>query len=378
VPASGKLETTVKYGKLEEPDDSGKYILIIANCNDEGRDVMVNGKYTWESKHGFLPGDLFGEMFFFAGWTAVYLVIAMWYGCSMWFHADAKIPIQTWIFWTIMMGLMESFFKTGDLLVWNEDGTRFWFAMYTGVLVGALKRGISRCLVVMVSLGWGVVRDSLGSTMNKIIVLGVVYVGTSTARDIMTLFAITDNQTLSIDEEAELFDAVTILTFVVAAIDVTFYLWILDGMNATMQYLENMSQTTKLQRYLRLRLILLFSILFAVVWSVFSIVNTAMEDAILQEQQEWAVDAAMEINYLMVLVCVAVLWRPNPNAKEYAYVTEIPAMGGEDGEDELEMTGNIPSAMDDDDEDDESGGTATKNGGYSDEPSFQIDDAVHT
>jgi hypothetical protein len=378
VPPSGKLDTTVKYGKLEEPENSGTYILIIANCNDEGRDVMVNGDYTWASRHGYLPGDLFGEMYFFLFLTIVYFVIALWYGIAMKYYEDAEIPIQNWIFGTIMLGLLESFFKTGDYFVWNEDGTRFWFAMYTGVIIGVLKRGISRCLMVMVSLGWGVVRDSLGSTRKQIIALGIVYVGVSTARDVMTLFAITENETRTFKADVELFDVLTILTFIVAAIDVTFYMWILDALNGTMQYLENMNQSSKLQRYLRLRFILLFSVLFAVVWLVFGIVNTAMEESILPQQEEWAVDAVMEINYVMVLVSVAILWRPNPNAKEYAYVTELPAIGGEDGEDDLEMVGNIPSALDEDDDEEES--PSPTNGGYSDEQGgrLQVSDAIHT
>ena len=114
---------------------------------------------------------------------------------------------------------------------------------FVGVFVGVLKRGISRCLVLMVSLGWGVVRDTLGDQLNKITFFGILYVGTATARDVFTIFAITENQTLSIEEEEDLFDIVTILTFVVAAIDVTFYMWILDALNSTMQYLENMNQT---------------------------------------------------------------------------------------------------------------------------------------
>lgn len=351
VPATGSLEASVHYAKLEEPTISGKYVLVIANCNDEGRDVFVNGKYIWKSVHGYLPGDLFGEMFFFAFLTAVYLTLALWYGITMKVYEDAAIPIQKWILGAIVLGLLETFFRSGDYLVWNADGHRFWFAMYTGVLVGVIKRGLSRCLIVMVSLGWGVVRDKLDQ-INRIVVLGCLYVGTAAARDIMTIVAVVENQTLSIDEEEELFDAVTIITFVVAAIDVTFYMWILDALNGTMQYLENMNQTTKLLRYLRLRCILLFSILFAVMWSVFSLVNTYMEENILEEQQEWAVSALMELNYLAVLIGVAVLWRPTANAKDLAYVMELPALGGD--EHELEMSQNIPSAVDDDynDEDD--------------------------
>ncbi|KAI2489383.1 Lung seven transmembrane receptor [Fragilaria crotonensis] len=221
--------------------------------------------------------------------------------------------------------------------------------MYIGVIVGVIKRGLSRCLIVMVSLGWGVVRDRLDQ-MKAIVVLGLLYVGTAAFRDIMTIVAVTENETLSIKQEAELFDAVTIVTFVVAAIDVTFYMWILDALNGTMQYLENMNQRIKLMRYLQLRSILLFSILFAVLWSVFTLVNTYSDTAILKEQNVWAAGALMELNYLAVLVGVAYLWRPNASAKDLAYVMELPALGGDDDDNELEMTSNIPSALDDDDE----------------------------
>lgn len=218
--------------------------------------------------------------------------------------------------------------------------------------MGVLKCGISRCLIVMVSLGWGVVRDSLGATLPKIVALGIFYVAVSSVNEFMTVIAVEDMQTLSVEEEDELFDVVEILSFLVFVVDVIFVLWILDALNSTMEYLESMNQTRKLMRYLRFRCVFLFAILFSVVWVVFSLVDTYDEDGILEEQHEWVVLAAKELNYLFLLIGIAVLWWPNETAKEYAYVMELPAMGAGDDEDhELEMTGNVPSAMDDDDDD---------------------------
>jgi hypothetical protein len=121
----------------------------------------------------------------------------------------------------------------------------------------------------------------------------------------------------------------------------------------------------------------LFSILFATIWVVFSLVDTYDENGIIREEHEWSVDAATEINYFYVLAGVAFLWRPNPSAKEYAYVMELSATGeGNDGEDthELELTGVVPSALDDDDDEEPSG----KSNGYHDndhDDRFRIDDS---
>merc|ERR1712151_767002 len=149
-------------------------------------------------------------------------------------------------------------------------------------------------------------------------------------------------------------DVITILTFIIAVIDVTFYMWILDALGHTMQYLENLSQHQKLLRYLRLRLVLLLSIVFAITWAVFGIVNTYMEGQILEQEQEWAILQIWHLNYFMVLLCVAILWKPDPNAKEYAFVMQLP-VGGEDISNELELVDTNADVLQDDDDDDDAG-----------------------
>jgi len=357
VPANGEYSSHMKYGRFEETEQSGKYAVVFANCNDEGRSVIIEGHTVWKSRHGYLPGDLFGLMYFYAITFLVYFAILLWYGVTMKMFEDANIPIQSWIFGTICMGTLEVFFRSGDLFVWNEDGSRFWVAYYVGIIIGVLKRGISRCLLVMVALGWGVVRDELGPIMKKIHVLGVLYILVSLVRDIMTEVAYSEIQRMSQEKEEELFDIVSILGLVIVAVDLIFYFWIIDSLSATMEYLETMKQTSKLLRYLRLRCILMFSILFGVVWAVFGIVDT-YDAGIVTQEARWVLDAAMEMNYLFVLIAVAILWRPQQNAKEYAYVMQLPAMTAavnDDDDDEgviIELAG-VPSAMDDDDELDE-------------------------
>lgn len=376
---TGSVSKAIRYGKMEE-HVTGSYVVLFANCNPrDGREVAVSGETVWKSKDGFLPGELFEFMYFYLALTIIYFCLLLWYGISMRLNEASRIPIEKWFLMTIVLGLVEMFFRTGDYMIWNEDGYRQDLAMYMGIFMGAVKRGISRCLAVMVALGWGVVTDSLGSNLRTIVVLGAIYIGVSGAQSLMLIFAVEDMKTLSFEEEEELFDVVTVLTFVTAALDVIFIMWILDALNGTMESLENMGQSRKLMRYLRLRCIFLFAILFAVVWAIFSLVDTYDEEGIVREEQEWVIDATTEINYLFVLIAVAILWRPNPNAKEYAYVMELPALGGED-ENELELTVNVPSAMDDDDDQEPSSGA---NGFHDDDDGhhddrFQIDDAEAT
>lgn len=276
VPASGEWQRSIRDGmmSLDDKQGAGKYVLVIANCNDvTGRNLTVSGEYVIRSDHGYLPGNLFREMYFFSALVVIYAVLLAWYGLKMSLHRDEIITIQKWVVTTIGIGLFEVFFKGGDLWVWNTDGERFWFSLYTGVVAGVFKRAISRCLVLVLCLGWGVTCDQL-ENFRSVVFLGIAYAGVSAARDVMTVFAITENEILTHNEENEILDVVTVLTFVTSCIDVSFYIWIFCALGSTMQYLEGMNQTMKLKRYLRLRMIILLSVLFAMVWTVFGLVDS--------------------------------------------------------------------------------------------------------
>ena len=378
VPPSGKWEKSVMSGmfNLEKRGDgdvgTGKYVLVVANCNDRiGRNLTVSGQYVWKSSHGYLPGNLFGEMYFYSALIAVYVILFAFYAVKMSINGDSIILVQKWVLCTIGMGLLEVFFKAGDLWVWNVDGDRFWFSLYTGVIVGVLKRAISRVLVVMLSLGLGVTCDSLGGKMKKVVTLGIAYAGTSAARDVMTVLAITENEVLSTTAETELLDVVALLTLIAAFIDVTFYLWIFSALSGTMEYLQGMNQSRKLKRYLRLRMILLLSVLFAVVWTVFGIVDSYNDKRIINEEVNgWVLTAVWELNYLFVLVGLSCLWAPEAGAKEYAYVMELSTIGND-----LQFDTNIEGPDSDDDE-----GGPSRSGGVSDgdDDDFVVNRGVKT
>lgn len=328
-------------------EESGSHILAIANCG-AGEDVYVSGKAIWKSKHGYLPGDRWGEFEFLSALTFLFALLLCWYGYQMHVHSDHSIPIQRWLLITLLAGFIEVLFKAGDYWIWNEDGVRFTVAMYIGICFGVMKRAISRVLILMVCLGWGVVRDTLGGKMRKIYIFLVSYCACAFLRDSFTAEALTDPD-LTVSEEKEVIDVVKIFTFLTAFLDILVYLWIFDSLNNTIDHLETMSQNQKLKIMLRLRLILIISVLFAVFWSIFGIVNIFMESRILSLEDEWAVHGAWEINYLFVLLGVAILWRPNERAKDFAYAMEIPASGDLD-DIEFDTDAGLPESDDWDDE----------------------------
>jgi len=358
VPASGDFDGTMTLPVMTTKEGTGQYTLLMGNCNDYGRDVEIDGEYIWKSKGGYLPGDLFDDMRFTIFLLICYGVLMYLYGSGMRKNRDSTIGIQKWILCTIAMGLLQTLFQAIDYLRWNSSGLRSNNFMYTWITVGVLKGSISRCLLIMVCLGWGVIRDTLGDQMKKIVILGIFYFVMAFARDTAEVVFIKDIQVLSYEKEEEIYDIFTFFALVTSTIDVVVYMWVLDSLNGTMQYLENMNQSMKLKRYLKLRLILMLSILFGFVWSVLGIVNATMDTAILNENQDWVLPAAWAMNYFAILAAIAFLWQPNPQAKEFAYVMELPSVG-----DDLGFETNIGTIGIDDDDDDYDGIQGSYSGG---------------
>lgn len=280
----------------------------------------------WKSKHGFLPGELIYEYGFSILVTLIYIFLMVWYAYTMRKYRDSSIGIQIWILVTIFLGLVVMVLSVVDFTMWNLNGLRDYYVVYAWIFFGGLEGSISRCLLVMVSLGWGVVRDTLGDQMKKIIFAGIIYSCLSFAAELGEYLLANDVQ--EIHDENERGIIITALRFTVAIMELVFYIWILDALNGTMQYLENMNQTMKLKRYLRLRFILLLSILFAMVVIVYTVVNNNVNGSLMGDGQAWAIAAAWDANYMFILIGVAILWRPNANAKQFAYVIELPTTGG--------------------------------------------------
>merc|ERR1712157_333188 len=158
-------------------------------------------------------------------------------------------------------------------------------------------------------------------------------------------------------EKEELVDLALVLTPIIFFIDLIFYLWIISSLSSTTEYLRNMNQTSKLRRHMRLRCLIITSLIIVGVLLAVHVVQ--LFSNFLSQDQMWIMQAVGHANYLFILFGVSILWRPNSHAKDYAMQMEVPALG--DGESDLELSCVVPSA----DDMDFDGG-------------FKIDDAVAT
>ena len=132
VPGDNDTALVLETGSHMEIKNDGSYVLVLANCDDNGREMLALGTMEWMSSHGLLPGDLLGLLFYYVIIFLIYLVLFIGYGCGMRAYQDSAIPIQRYIIGTIGLGLIETFFLTVDLVVLNQSGSQSMFVVYAG------------------------------------------------------------------------------------------------------------------------------------------------------------------------------------------------------------------------------------------------------
>lgn len=351
VPKEGPMTTKLKDGEFRI-SDTGQWVLLFTNCDSNGRAVDLAGQAVIKSEYGYLPGELFPYMYFSVALTVFYAMLVLWYLCLMRKHANSRIAIEKWILATISIGLLEMSFHTADYVSWNDTGYQNVGLAVTAIMLDVIKHAISRCLILMVSLGWGVVTDTLRRcTLLLIITLGMAYLAVGAAVDILLVVAVENVKVMSFETEIGVLNLAIRLLSVLSLISIIFTVWIVAALAKTMLDLGGANQTRKLGRYWRLTAILAVAIVCAFAVKVYW---TSQDQSMASTR---LVDAVNESIYLVLLIGVACLWRPNESAREYAYAMELSSDAGNDleltvvptgyGRDEPLRTGYCSPSLDD-------------------------------
>ncbi|KAI0962052.1 hypothetical protein AcV7_000979 [Taiwanofungus camphoratus] len=193
--------------------------------------------------------------------------------------------------------------------------------LYTVAILDAGRNSLSFFLLLIVSLGLSVVRESLGKTMLKCQLLAVAHF----------LFGVLYGIGI-VELELQATSAFVVLIFVVplAASLSVFLFWILYALHSTIKQLEAKKQRYKLSMFRWLDRILLMA---NVVLFIYFLVSSLTFSGRLAEDygarswkvQWWLLDGWLALLYLAVFVSIAWLWRPSPNNRRYVYRSFFPA-----------------------------------------------------
>lgn len=234
--------------------------------------------------------------------------------------SEQIIPLQLWISAVLAFGLIETTLLLGHYMNWNDLGAPTISLTVIGLIFGVTKRAMSRILVTLVALGYGVVRPSIGEDMARVLYLGGAYFVLSL---IYTLAINAPTNTKSVNDSE--YDILSLVVFLLAIVDTSFYVWIFTSLNNLIVSLASRKQGVKYLLYRRFRGVLIALLVLTCTWAVYSTVFFLNGSSTANEywRYKWTVDALWEFIYYLIFVSIAVLWAPSNNSQRYAYSVEL-------------------------------------------------------
>ncbi|XP_052724333.1 uncharacterized protein LOC108346829 isoform X2 [Vigna angularis] len=213
----------------------------------------------------------------------------------------------------------------------NSTGTRPMGITLWAVTFTSVKKTLSRLLLLVVSMGYGVVRPTLGGNRiaYRVLLLGLLYFGASEALELVEhLGNIND------------FSGKTKLLLVlpVVCLDSCFILWIFSSLSKTLEKLQTRRNLAKLELYRKFTNTLAVSVLLSIAWIGFELYFNATDPLNELWQIAWIIPAFWCLLSYALLLVICALWAPSRNPTRYAYLEET---GDDFDEEGISLTSSV-------------------------------------
>ncbi|KAI5810974.1 lung seven transmembrane receptor-domain-containing protein [Peziza echinospora] len=311
-------------------------------------DVKYSGVVVFQNSYGELPGSQIAKLQFYGGLAVIYALVAAFWAFLYVQHRRDILPVQNYITAIIVFLIVEMVITWGYYEYTNIHGFTVGSKalMIIVAILNAGRNSFSFFLLLIVCMGYGVVKHTLGKAMNLARGLAIAHFVFGVIYSVASL-------TLSPDTAGPI---VLLVILPLAATLTAFYISTLNSLNLTMKELIERKQNVKSLMYKRLWWVLLGSII--VIFAFFFLNSLTFaghgtpDFAPTHWKTRWFVlDGWLNLVYLIDLCIIAYIWRPTANNRRFAMSDElaqdddgfeIASIGGsddEDGRDSMDRSG---------------------------------------
>lgn len=315
------LSTKINLKDPEAPKyevkKTGYYCVGSAPFSDN---AQYKGNVEFRNAYGRLPAAQIAKLPFYAGLTIVYAVIGIFWGFLYAQNRHDILPVQNYITAIIVFLIVEQLMTWGFYDYKNTHGFNAGAKVFMLVdsILNAGRNSFSFFLLLIVCMGYGVVKPSLGKTMVYVRFLAIAHFVFGVIYAVASLSITPDN-------------AGPLVLFVILPLAGTltaFYVWTLSSLNATMKDLLTRKQHVKALMYKKLWYAILASIvvIFAFFFlNSFTFAERSSPDFVPNHwKTRWFIlDGWLNLVYMVDIAYVAYLWRPTVNNRRFAMSDEI-------------------------------------------------------
>lgn len=297
----------------------------------------------FQNAFGHLSASQVPKLSFYAGAAIVYaVVLGFWLFSYIRFRSDI-LPVQNYItaicgFLVIEMIVIWGYYEFLNRTEQNT-GSKVYLVILS--IFNSFRNAFTFFLLLIVCLGYGVVKPSLGDVMWKCRALGAAHF----------LFAILYTISSYIIPPDSTSPWILLVILPLSFTMTGFYIWILSSLTHTIKFLEDRKQHVKALMYKNLWRLLLGSVLvifgFFFLNSLIFANESPLEFITNHWQSRWfMLDGWLNVVYFVDFCIIAFIWRPTENNRRFAMSTQLAQDENEAQEFE------IGTLRDSDDEDD--------------------------
>ncbi|XP_034537840.1 transmembrane protein 87A-like isoform X2 [Notolabrus celidotus] len=333
-------DSSVKNSSLNIKDNviattwkDGPYLLvvkIVSSKPDANWNLTVN--VVMKGSHGYISITEWPLMIFYMVMCIVYILYALlWFLWAACYWKDL-LRIQFWIAGVIFLGMVEKAVFCAEYENTNSVGAASTGLLIFAELVSALKRTLARLLVIIVSLGYGIVKPRLGTVMHRVVGLGVLYFSFASIEGVLRITGAKDS------------DLALLANIPLALLDSSLCWWIFVSLAQTIKTLKLRRNPVKLSLYRHFTNTLIFAVIASIIFMGWIAKKFRLADCQSDWIELWVEDAFWRFLFSVILFVIMFLWRPSANNQRYAFTPLIDDSDDEEIE-EFTASANIADGI---------------------------------
>ncbi|XP_074978736.1 transmembrane protein 87A isoform X1 [Caretta caretta] len=336
---AGRQDKSELYALAETWED-GPYMFIL---KIEGQNRDPKAASNWEltidvqMKHPlyqYVSASEWPLMVFYMAMCIVYVFYGvLWLGLLACYWRDI-LRIQFWIGGVILLGMLEKAVFYAEFQSIQGQGVSVQGAVIFAEVLCAVKRMLARVLVIIASLGYGIVKPRLGALLNRVVGVGLMYL----------LFSIIEGILRVKSDQGS--TATLVCDIVLAFVDSCIVWWILISLVQTMKLLKLRRNMVKLSLYRHFTNTLIFAVIASVIFIIWTTKTFRLAKCQSDWRELWIDDAFWRFLFSIILLVIMFLWRPSANNQSrYAFVPLVDEGSEEEDEEEERMVNEAFEGM---------------------------------
>lgn len=302
----------------------GVYVLALKiNTNSTGFNAGVH--IEMKSDYGYLSAADWPLLPFYGFMCIFYVILGIIWLIMSFMQWRDLLRVQFWIGGVILLGMLEKATFYAEYQSINNTGVEVQGAMLFAEWVSCAKRTLARMLVVIVSLGFGIVKPRLGSTLHRVVGVGFLYFFLAASEAYLRIVRPKNEQSRDL----------LVASVPLAVLDSAICWWIFSALVNTTRTLRLRRNETKLSLYRHFTNTLIFAVLASICFMLYSIKTHRMVSCLTVWKDLWLEEAFWHILFSALLLVIIILWRPTNNNQRYAFVPLLDT--GEDEEEEEQL-----------------------------------------